>query len=160
VLELSPLLQERLRAACERAYPAEACGLLIGRVVGSSRRVERIRVGRNLETRRARTRHELDPRDLVAADAEARDAGRELLGCWHSHPDRPAVPSEADRSAAWPGWSHVIVSVVEGRAGELRSWRPAGRLLREERVGSGAGAGGLPSPQPASTAPPARGEGR
>ncbi|MEM8709360.1 MAG: Mov34/MPN/PAD-1 family protein, partial [Planctomycetota bacterium] len=25
-----------------------------------------------------------------------------MIGVWHSHPDRAAVPSEEDRAAAWP----------------------------------------------------------
>ncbi len=45
-----------------------------------------------------------------------------MLGCYHSHPDHPAVPSAFDTEQAWPWYSYVIVRVDRGRAGELTSW--------------------------------------
>jgi proteasome lid subunit RPN8/RPN11 len=51
------------------------------------------------------------------------------LGFYHSHPDHPARPSQYDLDHAWPVFSYVIVSVREGLAAELTSWR-----LREDRA--------------------------
>ena len=58
---------------------------------------------------------------------EPRAAGLEVVGVWHSHPDHSAQPSETDRSAAWEGWSYLILSVTSEGVTESRSWR-----LREE----------------------------
>jgi proteasome lid subunit RPN8/RPN11 len=36
------------------------------------------------------------------AEKQARDAGGDLLGFYHSHPDHPARPSQYDLDHAWP----------------------------------------------------------
>ena len=95
--------------------------------------VERARSARNLVAS-AHDRYELDPADHLAAEDEARALGLEVVGVWHSHPDRPALPSETDRRRAWPGWSYVIVAVASGKAAELRSWRLEGDRFAEEEV--------------------------
>lgn len=138
-LHLSPGAHEALRAACQHEYPREACGLLLG-VEEGARRVRQVIPARNLAAHR--DAFTLDPSDFVRADSEARDAGLEILGIFHSHPDRDAVPSRQDLAAAQAGWSHVIVPVSGdagvGRAAVSRSWRLAddgdGRRLVEESL--------------------------
>ena len=94
----------------------------------------RIVKARNLNVERAHDRFELDPKDFVTADAQARRDGLEIVGIWHSHPDHPARPSETDRAKAWEGYSYVIASVTNEGVVELRSWRlDDGRFL-EERI--------------------------
>ena len=114
------------------AYPGEACGLLLGREYGSLHAVERVRSANNLDHEPGR--YVLDPLDYLAAEDESRGSGLTVLGVWHTHPDHPARPSETDRTQAWSGWSYVIVSIVEGEARELRSWRLQGRRFIEEEV--------------------------
>ena len=111
------------------AYPHEACGLLIGTrrpSDGGSDAVDAVHAG-NLNEERPKDRYQLDPADHFAAEEQARAAGLEVVGVWHSHPDHPAQPSETDRSAAWEGWSYLILSVTSEGVTESRSWR-----LREE----------------------------
>jgi proteasome lid subunit RPN8/RPN11 len=55
--------------------------------------------------------------------------GLDVLGVFHSHPDHPNQPSEFDRQWAWPNFSYLITSVVQGVAVESRSWR-----LNEDRA--------------------------
>jgi proteasome lid subunit RPN8/RPN11 len=135
-MALPQALRAQIEALAAAGHPNEVCGLLAGRAVGRRHVIEAVHPARNLNVERARDRYELDPLDQLAAEREARDAGREVLGVWHSHPDHPAVPSETDRAAAWSGWSYLIVSVVEGRAAELRSWRldAQTRRFRPERI--------------------------
>ena len=45
-----------------------------------------------------------------------------MLGYYHSHPDRPARPSEYDRQHAWPFYSYVIVAIAKGVAVDMTSW--------------------------------------
>lgn len=138
-LTLSPEAVADMRAACEDAYPREACGLLLGRSA-EARRVLRVVVARNLDP--SASRFVLDPVDFVRADGLARDAGMEIVGVFHSHPDQPARPSREDEAAAQPGWSHVIASVQgDGAAGcvaDMTSWAlpkdATQRLLTEERI--------------------------
>lgn len=120
-------LDEPSRASLRRwardAYPDEACGLLIGRPCEDGGwSVDEVRRARNLEPERTSDRYVLDPEAFLTADRDARAAGLEIVGFWHTHPDSPAVPSETDRGAAWPGYAYVIVSVPRGRPGEIRVW--------------------------------------
>ena len=65
-------------------------------------------------------------------------SGEVILGYYHSHPDREAVPSSLDVSSAWPDTSYVIVEVLEGRAAAVRSWRRVDAGMVEERIPQGA----------------------
>jgi proteasome lid subunit RPN8/RPN11 len=80
----------------------------------------------DLERRR---RFLIGPDDYRQAEARADATGRTLLGFYHSHPNHPAIPSAFDLDHAWPNLSYVIVSIRDGLADELRSWR-----LRADRA--------------------------
>ena len=114
------------------AFPAECCGLLLGRPEGGETvRVERVEPCVN----RARDRHgrfTISPAALMAAYRLARDRGERVVGTYHSHPRGPAVPSDLDRASAWPGASYLIVGLGEGGARERRSWRLAADGFVEE----------------------------
>jgi proteasome lid subunit RPN8/RPN11 len=45
-----------------------------------------------------------------------------VLGCFHSHPDGPATPSEPDRARAWPGLIYLIVGVPVTGFGPMRAF--------------------------------------
>lgn len=125
----------QLSAWAQEIYPDEGCGLLLGRRDGEAAHVRRVRRARNLNSKRARDRYELDPRDYLAAEKEAAEAGLEVIGIWHTHPDRSARPSPVDEKAAWAGWSYVILAVTSTGVHELRSWRLAARRgFTEEAV--------------------------
>ncbi len=115
-------------------YPLEACGLLVGRIAGDRAEVTRVVQARNLNEERAHDRFELDPRDFLIADEQARADGLEVVGVWHTHPDHPARPSETDRAAAWDGWSYVIVSVTRDGVADVRSWRLKEQQFVEEQI--------------------------
>ena len=133
-LELPALVRARLDGVARARYPHEACGLLIGRRDGLRTTVMDMREARNLNTARAHERYEIDPVDHLAAEELGRRARLEVIGIWHTHPDRPAVPSETDRKMAWHGWSYLIVSAGGGGRRELRSWRLEGEGFLEEEV--------------------------
>jgi proteasome lid subunit RPN8/RPN11 len=125
---LSPADLETIGRHGEASYPEECCGFLIGRTVqdqsmGDSTIVECIL---SVDNERQDSRHNrflIHPETVLAAHKEARAAGLDVVGYYHSHPDHPARPSEFDREHAWPGLSYVIVSVVGGKVAEARSWR-------------------------------------
>jgi proteasome lid subunit RPN8/RPN11 len=109
------ILPSDLRSALEdearREYPLESCGLLFGRAVGDRWRVERLQRARNVHPS-PRAAFELDPGAILAAlDSPG---GQELLGFFHSHPDRPARPSAADQRGAWPE-SLALITAVDAR---------------------------------------------
>ena len=123
-----------LRQVAEQGYPRETCGLLIGQTSDHSVAVAKSVQSRNLNTERARDRYLLDPHAMLRADREAQQAGLEIVGVWHTHPDHPAIPSETDRAGAWEGWSYVILSVTSAGVEAVRSWRLSGETFIEETI--------------------------
>jgi proteasome lid subunit RPN8/RPN11 len=89
--------------------PNECCGLLIG----NADIVEDASPARN--TKRSRTRFQVEPADHFAAIRRARASGMEIIGAYHSHPSGPSGPSETDRVRLTdPSMFHVIVSLAHG----------------------------------------------
>ena len=123
-LELGSQVAAAIRAHGVETYPNECCGALIGRdgVVSVTLALP------NTTEEGPRRRFMVRPQDYRAAERQAVEAGADLLGFYHSHPDHPARPSQYDLDHAWPFFSYVIVSVREGVSGDMTSWR-----LREDR---------------------------
>jgi proteasome lid subunit RPN8/RPN11 len=92
--ELRRQIVEEARAA----YPAECCGLLEGAREGQRFRITALYPARNLSS--DPHRFEIDPRDRIAAQRQAREQAMAVIGCYHSHPDGQAMPSIADRAGA------------------------------------------------------------
>jgi len=123
-LRLTDGVDEAIRAHGRETYPHECCGALVGRdsLVTSAVPLP------NTTDEGPRRRFLVRPSDYREAERAATEAGGDLLGFYHSHPDHPAVPSQYDLDHAWPSFSYVIVSVVSGEPGDLRSW-----ALRDDR---------------------------
>jgi proteasome lid subunit RPN8/RPN11 len=64
----------------------------------------------------------------MKAELEAQEAGSELIGFYHSHPDAEARPSQYDLDYSWPVYSYLIVSVKNRVAGEINCWK-----IKEDR---------------------------
>ena len=123
-LRVSETLLRTIHREGERAYPGECCGVLAGQP-GEIKQVRRLLPVVN---RRADDPHRylIAPEDLQSVETEIREAGLEVLGFYHSHPDHPAAPSSFDAEHAWPWYSYLIVRVDRGRAVEATSWQLAG----------------------------------
>jgi len=103
---------EAILAHARAGHPFEVCGVLVGRAdAGGVAVVEAVAV-ENRERTAPRTRYEIAPEDLLRLQREARAAGREIAGYYHSHPDHPARPSETDRRMAAEGLSDGVVHLV------------------------------------------------
>lgn len=138
MITLSDTARREIEQHAEEAYPHECVGLLIGRLQGSTKQVEAIYRAQNTWSAEVgltdaehehslRDRFYLDPRDYLRADRAARAEGLDIVGCYHSHPDWPAEPSERDRAGAegvggGTGFSFIIQSVRSGQASDLLSW--------------------------------------
>ena len=146
-LRLGPVELEQVHAHLGRAYPEEGCGVLVGRDEGARRVVERVVVFENQREDSRRNRYLISPEQLLVVEREARQAGLDVVGFFHSHPDHPAFPSAFDLEHAWPYYSYLIVSVAEGRVVEARAWRLAADRLRfEPEAIEPAPAGAAPGP--------------
>lgn len=130
-LRLSPDVLAAVRGHGERSYPEECCGFLLGRAgADGGVAVERVLPADNERPDRRVDRYVIGPERVLEVHHQARAAGLDVVGYYHSHPDHLAEPSDFDREHAWPGVSYLIVAVHGGRAGETRSWR-----LTDDRAG-------------------------
>jgi proteasome lid subunit RPN8/RPN11 len=125
-LRLNAQVHAAIRAHGSETYPNECCGALIGR----DGTVTETLALPNTTDEGPRRRFMVRPQDYREAEQRAAQAGGELLGFYHSHPDHPAKPSQYDLDHAWPFFSYVIVSVRDGVSEDMTSWR-----LREDRSG-------------------------
>ncbi len=123
-LRLEAGVADAIRRHGAETYPDECCGALIGRegVVVATYALP------NTTDEGPRRRFLVRPDDYRQAEKQARAAGGDLLGFYHSHPDHPARPSQYDLDHAWPFFSYIIVSVRGGAPEDMTSWR-----LREDR---------------------------
>jgi proteasome lid subunit RPN8/RPN11 len=94
-IELTRAALARISAEVERAFPEEACGILLGR----ESRIERAQPARNVHPK-PQTHFEIDPQALIDAHRAARAGGPQVVGYYHSHPTGPARPSDIDRLQA------------------------------------------------------------
>lgn len=141
MLKLKRLDYDALRRHGEETYPYECCGILLGHVTDDGARVVSsvARVG-NTRTDSAHNRYNIDPREQVRIQREARDRGEDIIGYYHSHPDHPARWSPTDLAEAhWPGLSYVITSVQKGAAAatnsfELNGYDDSNKTFLDEEV--------------------------
>ncbi|MCS6963242.1 M67 family metallopeptidase [Thermoflexus sp.] len=124
ILRLRQAHQAQIQAHVETGYPAEACGIFLGREAEGIKIVEQLRLVDNRWADPAEQTHRflIPPEEVLAAEREAAAAGLEILGFFHSHPDHPARPSNFDREHAWPWYAYLIVSVENGQATDWRVW--------------------------------------
>jgi len=126
-LRLPGALADEIRRHGEAAYPAECCGAMVGRVDGAAKEVLRLSPAVNRRTDDPH-RYLIAPDDLRRLEREVGEAGQEIVGYYHSHPDHPARPSAFDAEHAWPWYSYLIVRIDRGRGADLASW-----VLDDER---------------------------
>jgi proteasome lid subunit RPN8/RPN11 len=112
-----------MRTDARRGYPEEVCGILIGRVDGSERTIERVIPVENARQDERARRYVIDADVLRRVEAEATDNGLDVIGFYHSHPDHPAVPSTFDREHSWPWYTYIILSVRSGDVVDTRAWQ-------------------------------------
>jgi proteasome lid subunit RPN8/RPN11 len=128
-------LQEELARLHEHAvqgYPHEVVGILAGDA--DERLVRRVEPLINEREEAPERRFRVGPLALMRAEQRLTEAGLDVLGYYHSHPDHPASWSDEDRDQAIPETSYIITAVHRAPPGEegprpveTRSWRlPAG----------------------------------
>ena len=96
-LALPDPLRARIAAEARSAFPGECCGLLEGTRDGETVRVIAHHPAANL-AKDAAAGFEIDPAVQFRLLRALRGTGREIVGCYHSHPNGRAGPSETDRA--------------------------------------------------------------
>jgi proteasome lid subunit RPN8/RPN11 len=131
---------DAIRRHGEQTYPHECCGVLLGRDDGAQREVTSTARCNNMRSDSPQNRYQIDPRELVAIQREARQRGEDIVGFYHSHPDHAPLWSQTDLAEAhWIGCSYVITSVEQGKALVTNSFAlegedEAGKRLVQEPI--------------------------
>jgi len=128
-LSVTASVAETIRSHGVQTYPHECCGAILGTDDESGRSALELFPLENRRNDSPRNRFEVTPDDVRLAEKSALEKKLDLIGWYHSHPDAPARPSEFDREHAWPWYSYIIVSVQQGQAKEMNSWR-----LKDDRT--------------------------
>jgi proteasome lid subunit RPN8/RPN11 len=118
ILQIDATLLKVMVDAAEADFPAEACGLVVGRGKGQLIRVTRIVPAANLVAATG-DRFELDPQARLNIERELRESGTKdrIIGHYHSHTDGTADPSGTDRAMAFePELAWIIIGVLDGQA--------------------------------------------
>jgi len=147
MLQIDPEHLQAIFAHAERTYPEECCGLLLGQLESQvSASCENHRLVEVWATENAWSveteaemrviapetaahpltktrRYWIDPKEMLEAQRYARSKNLDIVGIYHSHTDHAAVPSECDRLCAWSHYSYLIVSVRQGSAQDVLSWK-------------------------------------
>jgi proteasome lid subunit RPN8/RPN11 len=141
-LVLAPTARDAIvdhaREGGARRPPVEVCGVLVGQQTATGDRVTDARRVANVADDPT-ARYELDPEATLAVVEDVTDAGADVVGFYHSHPNGPAEPSPVDRElATWTGYVYLVVSLA-GSEPVISAWRWTGEefeRLAVEREGS------------------------
>jgi len=95
---LSTRLHDEIRDLAALQWPEECCGLLIADQ-NSPNRILRVVAARNVAADPLKT-FEIDPQALINTYRSTREQGEVVVGCFQSHPNRNALPSNRDRARA------------------------------------------------------------
>jgi len=118
---------QAVRAHGEETYPHECCGVLLGRSDTDGNHVQQVVRAGNTRSDSAHNRYNIAPQELVKIQRQARQAGLDIVGFYHSHPDHPAQWSPTDFAEAhWIGCSYVITAVAKGKAADTNSFLLSG----------------------------------
>jgi len=137
MLVLTPAVLATLHSEGIASYPNECCGLLVGRY-DPQRRValEAVPVANawsaevvlsdDEAAHSQRDRFYIPAHAYLQAQRTAMRQGLDIVGCYHTHPDDRAWPSERDRVGAagvggGPDFSFVILSVQNGTPADVAS---------------------------------------
>ena len=113
-----------LNKYAETEYPAECCGLLIGRGTQDNLNIDEIIQSPNIAKGNKSTLFEIDPQIRLNTQRRLRNSPQRVIGHFHSHPDAPPFPSPTDLSMAFEAeliWA--IVSVKNSVANGTRIYR-------------------------------------
>lgn len=127
---LSDALAGAIRAAARAAYPFEACGLLIGRIMGSACVIERVAASANVAAGDKRREFEIDPKLQFMLMRELRGTDRDIVGVYHSHPNGAAAPSATDAARAF---DRGFIWIIAGGA-EIAAYIALGDVQRFRRL--------------------------
>ena len=133
LLAISAALRKRIADEAAKAFPGECCGLIEGTREFDNLRATAVHPTRNVA--QAPDRFEIDPAEHISLLRAAREKGRAIIGCYHSHPNGKPMPSDADRAnASGEDFLWLIAAVAAGKKPELSAFVYAGGAFASVRL--------------------------
>lgn len=122
-MKITDTLLKQIYRQAQLAYPRQCAGFLLGEVEGGGFAHRIMPVAAPAAD--WNDRFEIDPEEFIRVADTAEDYGLELMGLYHSHPDGPALPSQADVSAEVERLYCLIVSVFQKHPLNTAVWQLA-----------------------------------
>lgn len=130
IITIRQSLADQLVAHAQ-AVAGECCGFLLG--AQNSRISTHVIPAKNTASNPG-IEFSIDPLEYMCVERFADENELEVLGIYHSHPNTAALPSASDQLNAHPNLSYVILSVLNGRFADMRSWRLNSRCNFDEEI--------------------------
>ena len=121
----------KLAEHIENTYPEEACGILIGNI--DEKRIYDISETFNLESDRPQTNFSIDPLEIYRLEKD----NKEVVGFYHSHPNKTTNLSTKDKEHLVPGVLNLIFSVTKNGVVDMKAYikeKPEATEVIEEQV--------------------------
>jgi proteasome lid subunit RPN8/RPN11 len=133
MIKINQAAWDAMVSHAEAMFPNECCGAMIGNIEGDVKAVTLAQPIKNAYEGAQGARYELRPEDLLEADRQARAAGMDLIGIFHSHPDCDAFFSKTDLENSCPWYSFVVLSVKDGKFDHANSFLPNAEQTAAEK---------------------------
>ena len=111
----------KIKKLSEKAFPFEACGIVLGRRADSL--IEDVADVLNSTDKEERKKYfEIDPMEMLKVERLTEEKGAEILGIFHSHPDKPAILSKEDEKYMIPGLIYIIAAAYKDGISDIRGY--------------------------------------
>lgn len=127
-MKISDAQLKQIYAHAKKTYPHECCGFLLGHFDDGGF-VRDVRPATN-QNRDRTDRFIISGEEFAQTQFAADEAGLDIIGIYHSHPDWPPIPSQTDMASAWEEIYYLIASVHEGMPLNTNVWRLADEGVR------------------------------
>lgn len=111
-MSISSTLMDKVNLHLSREYPNEGCGVLIG----TGHAVQDAIPCTNIWDGPRHKGYEIGKTDIALATAQAKLRGMQVVGFYHSHPDKPDTWSATDAEYTRKGMLYLVTSVCMGKA--------------------------------------------
>lgn len=136
MINISAQIKEAMEQHAQAGLPNEACGLFAGKTEGDATTITDFYPMQNAAN--SVELYYFDPKEHMAVEKKADEAGNSIVGVMHSHTYTAAYPSPTDVKDAgnfdpFGGWHYIIVT-LQHETPELRSFRIVDAEITEEEV--------------------------
>jgi proteasome lid subunit RPN8/RPN11 len=123
MVHINKKLRDLIKKDGENSYNEECCGAIFGKRENGTFEITELLTFKNERGDNRKRRYLISPKQYLESERIASEKKLNLLGFYHSHPDHPAIPSQFDTEHALPYFVYIIVSVRNGKAERLTSWK-------------------------------------